>query len=92
MFHEVAGRAWTHCTRSWRSAEPFTSIKSDEMKPMNLQEVEKLEEQESAITVSCPMEDEASTCKGDHEEEITKFDGESEEDDDQRDFHFLEHC
>ena len=50
------------------------------MKPMNLQEVNKLEEQESAVNVAaCPMEDEASwviTCKGDHEEEITQFDGE----------------
>ena len=50
------------------------------MKPMNLQEeVKKLEEQESAVNVACPMEDEASrviTCKGDHEEEITQFDGE----------------
>ena len=48
------------------------------MKPMNLQEeVKKLEEQESAINVACPMEDEAGwviTCKGDHEEEITQFD------------------
>ena len=59
----------------------FTTIKSNEMKPMNLQEeVKKLEEQESAINVACPMEDEASwviTCKGDHEEEITQFDGET---------------
>ena len=51
------------------------------MKPMNLQEeVEKLEEQESAVNAACPMEDEASwviTCKGDHEEEITQFDGEA---------------
>ena len=51
------------------------------MKPMNLQEeVKKLVEQESAINVACPMEDEASwviTCKGDHEEEITHFDGET---------------
>ena len=51
------------------------------MKPMNLQEeVKKLEEQESAVNVACPMEDEASwviTCKGDHEEEITQFDGET---------------
>ena len=41
--------------------------------------MKKLEEQESAINVTCPMEDEASwgiTCKGDHEEEITQFDGE----------------
>ena len=31
------------------------------MKPMNLQEeVKKLEEQESAINVACPMDDEAS--------------------------------
>ena len=31
------------------------------MKPMNLQEeVKKLEEQESAVNVACPMEDEAS--------------------------------
>ena len=40
---------------------------------MNLQEeVKKLEEQESAINVACPMEDEASwviTCNGDHEDE-----------------------
>ena len=51
------------------------------MKPMNLQEeVKKLEEHESGINVACPMEDEASwviTCKGDHEEEITQFDGET---------------
>ena len=51
------------------------------MKPMNLQEeVKKLEEQESAINAACPMEDEASwviTCKDDHEEEITQFDGET---------------
>ena len=36
--------------------------------------MKKLEEQESAVNVACPMEDEASwviTCKGDHEEEIT---------------------
>ena len=35
--------------------------------------MKKLEEQESAINVACPMEDEASwaiTCKGDHEEEV----------------------
>ena len=60
---------------------PFTTIKNNEMKPMNLQEeVKKVEEQESAINVACPMEDEASwvvTCKGDHEEEITQFDGET---------------
>ena len=47
---------------------------------MNLQEkVKKLEEQESAVNVACPLEDEASwviTCEGDHEEEITQFDGE----------------
>ena len=58
----------------------FTTIKSNEMKPTNIQEeVKKLEEQESAINVACPMEDEASwaiTCKGGHEEEITQFDGE----------------
>ena len=58
--------------------EAFTTIKSNEMKPMNLQEeVKKLEEQESAINVACPMEDEASwviTCKGDHKKEITQFD------------------
>ena len=31
------------------------------MKPVNLQEeVKKLEEQESAVNVACPMEDEAS--------------------------------
>ena len=51
------------------------------MKPMNLQEeVKKLEEPESAINVACPMEDEVSwviTCNGDHEEEITQFDGET---------------
>ena len=51
------------------------------MKPMNLQgEVKKLEEQESAVNVACPMEDEASwviTRKDDHEEEITQFDGET---------------
>ena len=56
------------------------------MMSMNLQEeVKKLEEQESAVNIACPMEDEASwviTCKGDHEEEITQFDGETEEDDD----------
>ena len=79
VFHEVAGRAQTHCTRSWRSTRPFTAIKSNEMKPMNLQEeVKKLEEQESGINATCPMEDEASwviTCKDDHEEEITQFDG-----------------
>ena len=37
------------------------------------------------------MEDEASwviTCKGDHEEEITQFDGETVK---KRDFHILEH-
>ena len=35
------------------------------MKPMNLQEeVMKLEEQESAINVACPMEDEASSTEG----------------------------
>ena len=59
----------------------FTTIKSNEMKPMNLQgEVKKLEVQESAINVACPMEDEASwviTCNGDHAEEITQFDGET---------------
>ena len=48
---------------------------------MNLQEeVKKVEEQESAINVACPMEDEASwviTCKGGHEEEITQFDGDT---------------
>ena len=51
------------------------------MKPINLQEeVKKLEEQESVVNVACPMEDEANwviTCKGDHEEEITQFDGET---------------
>ena len=40
--------------------------KSNEMKPMNLQEeVKEFEEQESAVNVACPMEDEASrviTC------------------------------
>ena len=59
----------------------FTTIKSNETKPMNLQEeVKKVEEQESAINVACPMEDEASwvtTRKGDHEEEITQFDGDT---------------
>ena len=42
--------------------------------------MKKLEEQESAISVACPMEDEASwvvTCRGDHEEEITQPDGET---------------
>ena len=62
--------------------EKYEAIHNDqEMKPMNLQEeVKKLEEQESAINVACPMEDDASwviTCKGDHEEEITQFDGET---------------
>ena len=51
------------------------------MMPMNLQEeVKKLEEQESATNVACPMEDEASwviTCKGDHEVETMEFDGET---------------
>ena len=51
------------------------------MKPMNLQEeVKKLEEQESAVNAACPMDDEASwviTCKGDQEEEIIQFDGET---------------
>ena len=51
------------------------------MKPMNLQEeVKKLKEQESAINIACPLEDEASwviTCKGDHEEEITQSDDET---------------
>ena len=65
------------------------------MRPMNLQEeVKKLEEQESAVNVARPMEDEASwaiTCEGDHEEETTQFDGVIEEDD-QRDFHILEQC
>ena len=50
------------------------------MKPMNLQEeVKKFEEQERAVNVACPMEDEASwviSCKGDHEEEITQCVGE----------------
>ena len=80
VFHEVARRAQTHCTRSWRSTRPFTTIKGNEMKPMNLQEeVKKLEEQESAVDVACPMEDEASrviSCKGDHKEEITQCVGE----------------
>ena len=41
------------------------------MKPMNLQEeVKKHEKQESAVNVSCPMEDEASWV-------ITQFDGET---------------
>ena len=42
--------------------------------------MKKLEEQESAINVACPMEDEASwviTCKEDHEEEIAQFGGET---------------
>ena len=42
--------------------------------------MKKLEEQESAINVARPMEDEASwviTYKGDHEEEITQFEGET---------------
>ena len=59
------------------------------------EEVNKLEEHESAVNVVCPIEDEASwvmTCKGDHEEEITQFDGETEEDDDQRDLHIPEQC
>ena len=64
-----------------RSTKPLTTIKSIEMKPMNLQEeMKKLEEQESAVNVACPVEDEASwviTCKGDHEEEILQFDGET---------------
>ena len=51
------------------------------MKPKNLQEkVKKLEVQESASNVACPMEDEVTwviTCKGDHEEEVTQFDGET---------------
>ena len=80
VFHEAAGRAWTHRTRSWRSTKLFTTIKSNEMMPRP----------------NCPMEDEASwviKCKDDHEEEITQFDGEDcEEDDDQRDFHILEQC
>ena len=38
VFHEVAGRAQTHCTRSWRSTRLFTTINSNEMKPINLQE------------------------------------------------------
>ena len=55
VFHEVAGRAQTNCTINWRSTRPFTTIKSSEMKPMNLQEeVKKLEEQESAINVARP--------------------------------------
>ena len=40
------------------------------------EEVKKLEEQESAVNVACPVEDDASwviTCKNDHEEEITLF-------------------
>ena len=81
VFQEVAGRAWTHCTRNWRSTKLFTTIKSNEMMPINLQEeVKKLEEQESAINVACPMEGEANwviKCKDDHEEEITQFDGET---------------
>ena len=42
--------------------------------------MKKLEEQESAINVACPMENKASwviTCKDDDEEEITQFDGET---------------
>ena len=61
----------------------FTTIKSSETKSMNLQEgVKKLEEQESAINVVCLTKGEASwviTCKDDHEEEITQFDGETVE-------------
>ena len=44
------------------------------------EEVKKLEEQESAVNVACPTEDEASwviTCEGDYEEEITPFDCET---------------
>ena len=44
------------------------------------EEVKNLEEQESAVNVACPTEDEAScaiTCKDDHEEEIRQFDGET---------------
>ena len=78
---------------SWRSTS-FTTIKRNEMKPMiHQEEVKKLEEQESAVNVACPIAGEASwviTCKGDHEEEITQFDGETEEDDDQRGFHIPE--
>ena len=56
VFREVAGRAQTHCTRSWRCSRPFTTIKSNEMKPMNLQEeVKKLDEQESAVSVASPI-------------------------------------
>ena len=55
----------------WRSTRPFTTIKSNEMMPMNLQEeVSKLEEEERAVNVACPMKEEAScviTCKDDHE-------------------------
>ena len=38
VFNEVAGRAWTHYTRSWKSTRPVTTIKSNETVPMNLQE------------------------------------------------------
>ena len=40
--------------------------------------------QRATITSLVPMLDEASwviTCKGDHKEKITQFDGETEEDD-----------
>ena len=52
------------------------------MKPMNLEEdsEEARGAKESSINVACPMEDEASwviTYKGDHEEEITQFHGET---------------
>ena len=51
------------------------------MKPMNLQEeARKARGAREFINVICPMEDEASwviTCKGDHEDEITQFDGET---------------
>ena len=44
--------------RRWISTRPFTTIKSNEMKPMNLQEeVKKLEEQESVVNVACPVEE-----------------------------------
>ena len=59
--------------------------------------MKKLEEQESAVNVACPVEgDEASwviTCKGDHEEEIAQFDGETVKKMMVNEiFHILEHC
>ena len=42
-----------HCTRNWRSTRPSTTIKSNEMKPMNLQEeVKELEEQTRRVESS----------------------------------------